>query len=158
MIENKGSYGINHLEKIIQRNFTPAPIKMAKKRLDLLVLNRTGQIKLASSNTPERFVVYDFAPENAEVSTLFTSPSVDAKTTLSGHLIEIKIKTVKECVYEVFNQTATGLEEVALVQGNDDEQTVSCFPIYGINEIIIVPIVKGKIAIEGTPFLETIYY
>lgn len=158
MIENKGSFGINHLVNIIDNDIKPAPIEKIKQGLDMLVLKRTGQIKLASDNTPERYIIYDFVPKNCEVSNLFTSPTVDAKITLVGENINIKINAHRECSYQIYNRNRPIPEEIGYIQGNDNEITISSKANNGLNEIVIIPTVHGKSEIIGTEFCESIYY
>lgn len=158
MIENKGSFGINHLVKIIDNDINPAPVEKIKQGLDMLVLKRTGQIKLASDNTPERYIIYDFAPKHCEISTLFTSPTVDAKISLIGEDINIKINAHRECSYIIYNRKSPFPEEIGYVQGNDNEITISSKAYNGFNEIVIIPTVHGKNEIDGIEFRESVYY
>lgn len=157
MIEKTGSSGIVYLEKLIDDRITPPPRQTKKQAIDLLVLNRTNQIKLASNNTPERYIIYDYAPNNAEVSKLFLQPTVDANITLSDNKILIELNAQKECSYIVQNETMLGTITIAEISNTNKKVEIQTDALIGLNTIKILPIVHGKSDIIGDCHIEKVY-
>ena len=120
-------------------------------------MNRTNQIKLASNNTPERYIIYDYAPNNAEVSKLFLQPTVDANITLSDNKILIELNAQKECSYIVQNETMLGTITIAEISNTNKKVEIQTDALIGLNTIKILPIVHGKSDIIGDCHIEKVY-
>lgn len=158
MISKKGSSGIDYIIDLIPSQNDFPVTKTQKQAIDVLTLDRQNQIKLASFNTPQRFVVYDYAPSECETSSVFVSPKVDCNIILSNDRIIVDINAYPECKYNVYNRTLFGEDLIATIDNSSEKIKIEFQPYIGQNSVVIVPIAKGINDAVGVEYEETIYY
>lgn len=158
MISKKGSSGIDYVADIIDRDNVYPKTTNQKQAIDVLTLERQNRIELASFNTPQRYIVFDYAPDNAPISQTFISPKADCVITLENDLFKIVLSPQSECKYNVYHRTELMQNLIATVDNSIDIVRIEFSPFFGKNSILIVPIAKGIYEIEGERYQEDFYY
>lgn len=157
MLTKTGSSGIDLIIDLIPKNGNYPYTTTKKQAIDALALQRCGQVQLASYNTPERYIIYDFAPTNAKVSTLFTAPTAEVKVTCSDGLINITVNAKAECYYLIYQKCMGLTIPLKRVENSSNEISFQTLLAPDLNEIIIEPYVKGKEISKGESVIEYLY-
>lgn len=157
MLTKTGSSGVDLIIESIPK-LSDYPHNVTKKQaIDALILQRYGQIQLASYNTPERYIIYDYAPTNAKISTLFTAPTADVKVVCTDGIIDITIKANAECYYLIYQKCMGFTIPLNRIENSSDEITVRTLLAPDKNEIMVETYVKGKNISQGETVTEYLY-
>ncbi len=118
-----------------------------KLSIDKYLLENTNEIKLASDNTPQKYIVdYLFAKDNKPIltSNLFDLPSLKADIKLNDSKIEIIV--TKPSIYKIKIYKKDSQSKRLVYEGFNDKfsETIE----YGEFEYSIIAEIKGKNAIK----------
>ncbi len=157
MLTKTGSSGIDLIIDLIPKNGNYPYNTTKKQAIDALILQRYGQVQLASYNTPERYIIYDFAPIDAKISTLFTVPTAEVNVTCLDGLLDITINTKAECYYLIYQKCMGLTIPLKRIEDSSNEIKIQTFLAPDLNEIIVEPYVKGKEILKGESVIEYLY-
>ncbi len=157
MLTKTGSSGVDLIIESIPKNADYPHTVTKKQAIDVLILQRCGQIQIASFNTPERYIIYDYVPTNAKVSTLFTAPTADVKVVCTDGIIDVTIKANAECYYLIYQKCMGFTIPLNKIENSSDEVTVRTLLAPDKNEIIVETYVKGKTITKGETVTEYLY-
>lgn len=156
MISKKGSSGIDFVENYIDDNAYPET-STQKQAIDILTLDRLNRIESASFNTPQRYIVYDYAPDNAQTSSTFLSPKVNCSIAFENDIFKISLLPYAECKYNIYHQSEYAQILIATIENLNENIKIEICSSPGKNSILIVPIAKGITEIEGETYQEDFY-
>lgn len=160
MLNATGSYATLVVRNSIEnRSYREVPITKEKTAIDKLSLERDKVIRIPSSNTPERFILYDFAEGVSELSPYFEKPSAQFTATLEEDSLMILLTAYKECEYEIRLENITNEYDLqyAIIKEKEGNVSLSFRLCKGIYLLSITPKTHGLTTIRGDTSTKTYY-
>lgn len=130
---------------IKNKEYDNVPITCRKIAIDKLSLERDHIIRIPSLNTPDRYIIYDFAEGIRERSPYFESPLSNFQAEVVNNSLELTLSALRECEYEIMLENIT-LEydlQYAIIKEKEGEQSISFQLNRGIYLLSVTPIACG---------------
>lgn len=160
MLTATGSYSTLVTRHAIKDGlYRKAPITVQKVAIDKLSLDRDHVVRLPSLNTPDRYILFDFADGINERSTYFEKPITIYETEMENNVLVLSLTAFKECEYEILldNLSLEYDQQYAVIKEKEGIMSLSFQLSKGIYLLSVSPSTNGLTKIQGDTSTKIFY-
>ncbi len=160
MLEATGSYATLVVRNAIKNDgYSKPPINCQKIAIDKLSLERDHIVRLPSLNTPDRYIIFDYADGVRERSPYFENPLTQFQTEIESNSLELTLSAYRECEYEIILENIS-LEydlQYTVIKEKEGDTSISFRLDKGIYLLSVTPIACGVTKIYGDTSTKLFY-